>query len=57
MLVLLNGFMKCAVELGSGGVIYLPSFMKIGKGIQTILWFGLSNLKGCIIGTTDGRDL
>jgi uncharacterized protein YraI len=57
MLVLLNGFMKCAVDMGSGGMIYLPSFTKIGKGVQTVLRFCLSNLKGCIIGTTGGRDL
>jgi hypothetical protein len=35
MLVLqMGGFMKCAVEMGSGGIIYVPSFIKIGSGIQ-----------------------
>jgi hypothetical protein len=29
--------MKCAVEMGSDGVIYLPSFMKIAIGVQAIL--------------------
>jgi hypothetical protein len=26
--------MKYAVEMGSGAVIYIPSFIKIGSGIQ-----------------------
>jgi hypothetical protein len=25
-----EGFMKCAVELGSDAVIYIPNFIKIG---------------------------
>jgi hypothetical protein len=28
--------MKCAVEMGSGAMIYMPSFIKIGSGIQTL---------------------
>jgi hypothetical protein len=31
--------MKYAVEMGSGAMIYTPSFMKIGLGIQK-LWGG-----------------
>jgi hypothetical protein len=49
--------MKCAVEIASCGMIYIPSFMKIGKGIQAILRFCLRNLIGCNVGITDGRDL
>jgi hypothetical protein len=26
--------MKCAVEMGSGAMIYIPSFAKIGSAIQ-----------------------
>jgi hypothetical protein len=26
--------MQCAVEMGSGAMIYIPSFIKIGSGIQ-----------------------
>jgi hypothetical protein len=26
--------MKCAAEMGSGVMIYMPSFIKIGSGIQ-----------------------
>jgi hypothetical protein len=46
-----------AVEMASCGKIYLPSFMKICKGVQAILRFCLSNLDDCNVGITDGRDL
>jgi hypothetical protein len=29
--------MKYAVEMGSGAMIYIPSFIKIGSGIQTLI--------------------
>jgi hypothetical protein len=29
--------MKYAVEMGSGAMIYIPSFVKIGSGIQKLL--------------------
>jgi hypothetical protein len=29
--------MNYAVEMGSGGMIYIPSFMKIGSGIQKLI--------------------
>jgi hypothetical protein len=29
--------MKCAVEMGSGAVIYIPSSIKIGSGIQKLI--------------------
>jgi hypothetical protein len=41
--------------MGSGGMIYIPSFMKIVMGVQAILWFCLRNLKGCSAGITDWR--
>jgi hypothetical protein len=40
--------------MGSGGMINIPSFMKIGMGVQAILRFCLSNLRGCNVGITDG---
>jgi hypothetical protein len=49
--------MKCAVEIASGGMIYIPSFMKVGTGIQVILRFCLNNLICCNVGITAGRDL
>jgi hypothetical protein len=49
--------MNCAAEMDSGGMIYIPSSMKIGTGIQAILRFFLRHLRGCNVGITDGRDL
>jgi hypothetical protein len=43
--------MKFTVE------ICIENFMKFGIGVQGILRFILSNLKGCYIGSIDGRDL
>jgi hypothetical protein len=28
---------EVAVEMASGGIMYIPSFMKIGLGVQVIL--------------------
>jgi hypothetical protein len=49
--------MKHVTEMGSGGMIYILSFMKIGTDVQEILRFCLSNLRGCKVGITNGRDL
>jgi uncharacterized protein YraI len=43
--------------MGSGGIIYIPSFMKIGTGVQALLRFCLRNFRGCNVGITDGRDI
>jgi hypothetical protein len=32
-----EGFMKYVVEMGSGAVIYIPSFIKNGSGIQEFI--------------------
>jgi hypothetical protein len=37
MLILLMGFMKYTFEMGSGAMVYLPSFIKISSGLQTLL--------------------
>jgi hypothetical protein len=29
--------MKCALEMGSGAMIYIPSFIKIGSPIQRLI--------------------
>jgi hypothetical protein len=39
------------------GMICIPSFMKIGRGILAQLRFGLRNLRCCNVGIIDGRDL
>jgi hypothetical protein len=36
-----EGFMESAVEMGSGAMIYIPSFIKIGSGIQKLLGGGM----------------
>jgi hypothetical protein len=33
-----EGLMKYAVEIGSGAMTYIPSFIKIGSGIQKLIW-------------------
>jgi hypothetical protein len=33
----LMGFMKYATEMGSGAMIFIPSFIKIGPGIQKLI--------------------
>jgi uncharacterized protein YraI len=45
------------IEMASYGMTFLPSFMKIRKGVQAILRFCLSYLKGCNVDITDGTDL
>jgi hypothetical protein len=42
--------------MSSGGMVYIPSLMKIGKGAEGILRFCISNLKGCNVGITEGQD-
>jgi hypothetical protein len=49
--------MTYAVGMASCGMIYVPSFMKIGTGVQAVLKLCLRNLRGCNVGITDGRDL
>jgi hypothetical protein len=29
--------MKCAVEIMSGGMMFIPNFMKMGPGVKTLL--------------------
>jgi hypothetical protein len=48
--------MKCAVEMGSDAMIYLPGFRKIGTGVQGILRFFFRNLNGCNVGLRNSRD-
>jgi hypothetical protein len=35
--------MKYTVEMASGGMIYIPSFMQIGTSVQAILRFWFRN--------------
>jgi hypothetical protein len=35
--------MKYAVEMGSGAMIYIPGFIKIGSGIQKLIGGGFTD--------------
>jgi hypothetical protein len=48
--------MKYAVVIASYGMINITIFMNIGTGVQAILRFNLSNLRGFNV-ITDGKDL
>jgi hypothetical protein len=37
--------MKYAVEMGSGAMIYTPSFIKVGSGIQKLMGLGDTHRK------------
>jgi hypothetical protein len=50
-------FIKYAIEMASDGLIYVPSFMEMGTGVQAILRFCFSTLRGCDVGIADGRDV
>jgi hypothetical protein len=52
-----RGFVKYVVQMGPGGMIHIPSLMRIGAVIQAILRFCFRNLIGCNFGITDWRDL
>jgi hypothetical protein len=49
--------MKYIVEMGSGGMIYIPSLMKIVTGIWGLLKFCLRNVRRCNSGVADGKEL
>jgi hypothetical protein len=49
--------MKCTVEMGSGGVIYSQSVMKIFTCVEAILRFCLCNLKRRNFGIIGGSDV
>jgi hypothetical protein len=44
-------------EMASCGMTYIPGFMKIRAGIQAIFGFCFNNLRVCIAGITERRDL
>jgi uncharacterized protein YraI len=58
VLVLVKGrFTKYSVEIASGGMVYIPSFMTIGSGVQVIFRYCLHDLTGCSVGISEGWDL
>jgi hypothetical protein len=48
--------MAYVTEMALCGIIYIPSFMKIGIDVQALLRFCLRNLRGSNAGFTDSRD-
>jgi hypothetical protein len=40
-----DGFMKYGFEMGSGAMIYLPSFIKIGSGSQKLTGGGSADIQ------------
>jgi hypothetical protein len=42
--------MKCVIDMGSGAMMYIPSLMTVGSGVQGILKFCLRNLRSCNVG-------
>jgi hypothetical protein len=55
--LLIDGVMKQAVKMGSGGMTYIHRFMRIGSDSREILGFCLTNLKRCNVGITYTRDI
>jgi hypothetical protein len=49
--------MKYTVQMASGGMIYILSFMKIGSGIQVILRLLPPQSGGFSVGITNMKDL
>jgi hypothetical protein len=47
----------CTVKMGSNGIIYILTLVKIGRDIEGISRFCLSNLKGYNNGISERRDL
>jgi hypothetical protein len=44
-----------AIEIAVGGMIHVPSFMKIDTGVQAMLKLYLRNIRGCNVGITDRK--
>jgi hypothetical protein len=55
MMIILMRFMEYAVGMVYGGMIYIPNFMKNRKGVQAILRFCLTSLRGFNVGILMGR--
>jgi hypothetical protein len=41
--------MKYAVEMGSGAMVYISSFIKIGSGIQKVIGWGFTDTDNMVI--------
>jgi hypothetical protein len=43
LVLLIGGFFNYSVEMGSGGMIYASSFIRIGSGIQKLIRRGYTD--------------
>jgi hypothetical protein len=43
--------------MGPGGMIYIPTLMKIGAGVEGISKFCLGNMRDVNVGISDVREL
>jgi hypothetical protein len=57
LVLLIGGFMEYIIEIALDVMVHMPSFMWTGSGVQAILKFSLSSLRGCSVGISDVRDL
>jgi hypothetical protein len=48
--------MNFTSKTGLGGIMYIPSLVKIITEVEEILRFCFSSLKGCNFGISDERD-
>jgi hypothetical protein len=47
LVLLMGNFYKVCFEMTSCDMIYIISFIKVGKAVQAILRFCIKNLRGC----------
>jgi hypothetical protein len=57
LVLLTGGFMEYTIEIALDGMVHLPSFMMTGSGVQAVLKFSLSSLRGCSVAISNVRDL
>jgi hypothetical protein len=53
----MGGIYEVCLEMASYGLIYIPSVIKIGMGVQAILRLYLNSCRGCNVSIADGRGL
>jgi hypothetical protein len=57
LVLLMGGIYEVAIEVASCGMIYIPSFMTIGSGIQVVLRLLPQQFRGYGTSISDRRDL
>jgi hypothetical protein len=49
LVLLMRVIVIYAIELASGGMVYIPSFVKIDIGVQAVTWFASAILEAVIL--------